>query len=80
MMIRLLMAGVLAGLIVSSPAFAQDKASQKFLKEAMEGNLAEVQMPRRSARRGFSSSLLGARGTSALTILYPGPGSGDLLV
>ena len=35
MTIRLLMAGVLAGLIVSSPAFAQDKASQKFLKEAI---------------------------------------------
>jgi putative membrane protein len=44
MTIRLLMAGVVAGLIVSSPSFAQDNASQKFLKEAIEGNLAEIQM------------------------------------
>ena len=38
MTIRLLMAGLVAGLIVSSPTFAQDKPSQKFLKEAIEGN------------------------------------------
>jgi len=54
MTIRLLMAGVLAGLIVSSPAFAQDKASQKFLKEAMEGNLAEVQMGQLAQKNGGS--------------------------
>src|SRR5439155_20483173 len=54
MMIRLLMAGALAGLIVSSPAFAQDKASQKFLKEAMEGNLAEVQMGQLAQKNGGS--------------------------
>jgi hypothetical protein len=41
MTIRFLMAGAVAVLIVSSPSFAQDKASQKFLKEAIEGNLAE---------------------------------------
>jgi len=38
MTIRWLMAGVAAGLIISSPGFAQDKASQKFLKEAIKGN------------------------------------------
>ena len=36
MSIRLLVAGIVAGLIASSPSFAQDKVSQKFLKEAIE--------------------------------------------
>jgi putative membrane protein len=54
MTIRLLMAGVAAGLIVSSPTFAQDKASQKFLKEAIEGNLAEVQLGELAQKNGGS--------------------------
>jgi putative membrane protein len=54
MMIRLLMAGIVAGLIVSSPSFAQDKAGQKFLKEAIEGNLAEVQMGQLAQKNGNS--------------------------
>jgi putative membrane protein len=54
MMIRLLMAGITAGLVVSSPSFAQDKASQKFLKEAIEGNLAEVQMGELAQKSGGS--------------------------
>ena len=52
MSIRLLMAGIVAGVIVSSPGFAQDKASQKFLKEAIEGNLAEVQMGQLAEKNG----------------------------
>jgi putative membrane protein len=40
----LLAAAVVAGLACATPGFAQDKASQKFLKEAIEGNLAEIQM------------------------------------
>ena len=54
MTIRLLMAGVVAGLIVSSSTFAQDKASQKFLKEAIEGNLAEVQVGELAQKNGGS--------------------------
>jgi len=54
MTIRLLIAGLVAGLIISSPSFAQDKASQKFLKEAMEGNLAEVQMGELAQKNGGS--------------------------
>jgi putative membrane protein len=57
MTIRLLMAGVVAGLIVSSPTFAQDKASQKFLKEAIEGNLAEVQMGQLAQKNGQSDGV-----------------------
>src|SRR3954471_16421431 len=38
--------GVTLGLAIlfAAPCFAQDAASQKFLKEAIEGNFAEVQM------------------------------------
>src|SRR5262249_6164904 len=57
MNIRLLVAGILAGAIVSSPAFAQDKASQKFLKEAIEGNLAEVQMGQLAEKNGKSDGV-----------------------
>jgi putative membrane protein len=57
MTIRLLMAGVVAGLIVSSATFAQDKASQKFLKEAIEGNLAEVQMGQLAQKNGQSDGV-----------------------
>jgi putative membrane protein len=51
------MAGVAAGLIISSPGFAQDKASQKFLKEAIEGNLAEVQMGELAQKNGKSDQV-----------------------
>ena len=37
-------ASLAAALCFGSSAFAQDKASQKFIKEAIEGNFAEVQM------------------------------------
>ena len=54
MSIKLLVAGIVAGVIASSPTFAQDKASQKFLKEAIEGNLAEVQMGQLAEKNGKS--------------------------
>jgi len=57
MSIRLLVAGIVAGVIVSSPCFAQDKASQKFLKEAIEGNLAEVQMGQLAEKNGKSDGV-----------------------
>jgi putative membrane protein len=57
MSIRLLVAGIVAGLIVSSPGFAQDKASQKFLKEAIEGNLAEIQMGQLAEKNGKSEGV-----------------------
>lgn len=57
MSIKLLVAGILAGVIVSSPAFAQDKASQKFLKQAIEGNLAEVQMGQLAEKNGKSDGV-----------------------
>ena len=57
MTIRWLMAGLAAALIVSSPSFAQDKASQKFLKEAIEGNLAEVQMGELAQKNGNSDKV-----------------------
>jgi putative membrane protein len=56
MSIRLLVAGIVAGVIVSSPCFAQDKASQKFLKEAIEGR-AEVQMGQLAEKNGKSDGV-----------------------
>ena len=41
MMTKLLFgASLTAALVIGSPSFAQDKASQNFLKDAIEGNLA----------------------------------------
>jgi putative membrane protein len=58
MTIRMLVAaGVAAGLVLASPSFAQDKASQKFLKEAIEGNLAEVQMGQLAQKNGSSDAV-----------------------
>ena len=57
MTIRWLMAGLAAALIISSPSFAQDKASQKFLKEAIEGNLAEVKMGGLAQKNGQSDKV-----------------------
>jgi putative membrane protein len=48
----------LAGaLVLSSASFAQDKAGQKFLKEAMEGNLAEVKMGELAQKNGSSDGV-----------------------
>jgi putative membrane protein len=58
MMMKLLVgAGLAAALAFAAPGFAQDKASQKFLKEAIEGNLAEVQMGQLAQKNGSSDGV-----------------------
>jgi putative membrane protein len=48
--------GVTLGLAIvfATPCFAQDAASQKFLKEAIEGNFAEVQMGQLAKKQASS--------------------------
>ena len=53
----LLGAGLAVLLAFASASFAQDKASQKFLKEAIEGNLAEVQMGQLAQKNGTSDGV-----------------------
>jgi putative membrane protein len=57
-MTRLIVAaGLAAALLLTAPSFAQDKAdkaSQKFLTEAIQGNLAEVQMGQLAQKNGGS--------------------------
>jgi len=43
--------------LLASPCFAQDRASQKFLKEAIEGNFAEVQMGQLAQKQGNSDGV-----------------------
>jgi putative membrane protein len=50
-------AGLAGALIVSSASLAQDKADQKFLKDAMEGNLAEVTMGELAQKNGGSDGV-----------------------
>src|SRR5947209_1731814 len=50
-------ASLAAALLYGAPSFAQDKASQKFLKEAIEGNLAEVQMGQLAQKNGNSDGM-----------------------
>src|SRR5437868_13752128 len=50
-------ASLAAALLYGAPSFAQDKASQKFLKEAIEGNLAEVQMGQLAQKNGNSDGV-----------------------
>jgi putative membrane protein len=40
-----------------APSFAQDAASQNFVKEAIEGNLAEVQMGQLAKKQGGSEGV-----------------------
>jgi putative membrane protein len=50
--------GLAAALACSAPsAFAQDKAGQAFLKKAMEGNLAEVEMGKLAQQQGASDGV-----------------------
>jgi putative membrane protein len=57
-MIRFIMgAGIAGALVASSASLAQDKAGQKFLKEAMEGNLAEVKMGELAQKNGNSDGV-----------------------
>ena len=44
-------------ILLASPCFAQDRASQKFLKEAIEGNFAEVQMGQLAQKQGSSDGV-----------------------
>lgn len=50
--------GLAAAIALSAPAaWSQDKASQKFVKEAIEGNLAEVQMGELAQKNGSSEGV-----------------------
>src|SRR5215211_7572150 len=59
MMKNLLLGIALAAALVCSapPAFAQGKAGQAFLKKAMEGNLAEVEMGKLAQQKGASDGV-----------------------
>jgi putative membrane protein len=58
MRMTLFAGATLAAALAFAPAgFAQDKASQKFLKEAIEGNLAEVQMGQLAQKNGTSDGV-----------------------
>src|SRR5262245_11860028 len=50
-------AGLAAVLAFPAASFGQDKAGQKFLKEAIEGNLAEVQMGQLAQKNGNSDGV-----------------------
>jgi len=52
----LIVCAALAGLM-SAPALAQDKASQKFLTEAIQGNFAEVAMGQLAQQNGERSDV-----------------------
>ena len=58
MRMTLFAGATLAAALAFAPAgFAQDKASQKLLKEAIEGNLAEVQMGQLAQKNGTSDGV-----------------------
>ena len=52
-----LIAGIAALIMAAGGANAQDKASQKFLTEAIEGNYAEVEMGKLAQSNGQSDSV-----------------------
>src|SRR5919198_3213737 len=54
---KLLAGAAMAALLVSGSAWAQDKASQSFLTEAIQGNLAEVQMGQLAQKNGSSDAV-----------------------
>src|SRR5215204_4816759 len=58
MILKLLLSVGLAALVTcAAPAYAQDKTSQKFIKEAIEGNLAEVQIGQLAQQKGQSDGV-----------------------
>ena len=57
MTMKLLVGVTMAALVVSGSAWAQDKASQSFLTEAIQGNLAEVQMGHLAQKNGSSDAV-----------------------
>jgi putative membrane protein len=54
---RILMAGMAAAFLSAGPANAQDKAAQKFITEAVEGNYAEVEMGKLAQSNGQSEAV-----------------------
>src|SRR3954470_11206314 len=56
-MLRLATFTTTAFLLIASTALAQDKAAQKFLTEAMQGNFAEVQMGELAQKNGQSQDV-----------------------
>jgi putative membrane protein len=51
-------AGLAAAIVLSAPAaWSQDKASQKFINEAIEGNLAEIRMGELAQKNGSSEGV-----------------------
>ena len=48
---------VVFAVLFGSPTFAQDAGSQKFLKEAIEGNFAEVEMGKLAQKQGASEGV-----------------------
>ncbi|MFL6797549.1 MAG: DUF4142 domain-containing protein [Xanthobacteraceae bacterium] len=50
-------ASIAAALLLGGPSFAQDRASQTFIKDAIEGNLAEVQMGQLAQKNGQSDGV-----------------------
>jgi putative membrane protein len=48
---------IAAAILISTSAFAQDKATQKFLTEAIQGNLAEVKMGELAQKNGQSEGV-----------------------
>jgi len=57
-MVRFLVPVFAAGLVLAAPqASAQDKASQKFLTKAIEGNYAEVEMGKLAQQNGGSDAV-----------------------
>jgi putative membrane protein len=51
-------AGLAAAIVLSAPAaWSQDKASQTFIKNAIEGNLAEIQMGELAQKNGSSEGV-----------------------
>lgn len=58
MRLKHLMGASLAGaLLLTTSAFAQDAASKKFLSEAIQGNLAEVEMGKLAQQNGGSEKI-----------------------
>jgi putative membrane protein len=55
--ISILAAGIIAAALASGGALAQSRADQKFIKEAIEGNLAEVQMGQLAQKNGASQGV-----------------------
>jgi putative membrane protein len=54
----ILSAGTAAALVCAAPgAWAQDKASQKFLQEAIQSNLAEIEMGKLAQQKGQSEAV-----------------------